>query len=158
MAMLVVGCSGTGVTYDAASTGDAPAADESGYAIVGRDIYPPLRRRVRAAACSPQPSAECVVDADCGAGRACVCSQATVVSNVCVSAECKVDADCGNGLCLLGLGSLPSASCQSAGKLGLYCARGGSLCQDGGDCPGNGRACVYMPSSDRFECGAFSCL
>lgn len=122
------------------------AADEQGYAVVGDDLFPPLERRVRAVAC-PDGGA-CVVDADCGDGMACYCREAWLPAR-CVPAECRTGADCA-GDCLV---SIEAGDCA----LRLVCARRASTCRDGGDCPGNGTACVYEEAADRFACSLEHC-
>jgi hypothetical protein len=137
---------------------DAGVPDDRGYAIVGLDIYPPLLSRVRAVPCGASAGSACTADSDCGAGQACICAGLLLTPhNVCAPAECRSSEDCATGLCLLSLGALPDAGCETAAKPGLYCKRAASTCQHGGDCPGNGNACVYIASRDRFECGAFTC-
>jgi hypothetical protein len=58
------------------------------------------------AGCNITPHDECLTDADCGAGKACVCQSPPPpgqpcpggifipAGNVCVPADCRVDADC----------------------------------------------------------------
>jgi hypothetical protein len=134
--------------------------DSAGWAVVGLDLFPPLVRRVVAVPCPGARSAadQCMSDAECDGGSACVCSgvQGFDTANLCVRAECRSDADCGGRACLLSLGSKPGACC-SYGHLGLFCERPASTCHQGGDCPGNGRACMYAAANDRFECQPFSC-
>jgi hypothetical protein len=146
---------------DAAGTGDgAIEHDPGGWAVVGLDVFPPLNRRVAAVPCPDGPSAndECATDAECGAGFACACGgpQGFGFVNLCVPAECRSSADCGGGACLLSLGSKPGACC-AYGNLGLFCERSASTCRSGGDCPGNGIACMYAAGNDRFECQTYSC-
>jgi hypothetical protein len=144
----------------------APATDhpvdKSGYAVVGDDVYPPLYERVEAVACedvAPLPS-QCSKDDDCGAGFACLCGilqgLGTVLGGQCVPAECRSASDCDGGRCLLSLGNR-SNDCCTYGKLGLFCSREASTCHDGGDCPGNGIACMYDEALDHFECKPFGC-
>lgn len=139
---------------------DSPSAsDDLGYALAGEDLYPPLFHRVMPVTCpaSPYALSACRSDEDCGDGFACVCGVTGLAyANICVPAECRSDADCGGGLCLMSLGSVPDACC-AFGELGLFCSRETSLCDSGGDCPGNGIACMYSSANDRFECRPFGC-
>jgi hypothetical protein len=133
---------------------DVRPPDQGGYAIVGADLYPPLQHRIAAIPCRPDPAAECTRDDDCGAGRACVCSD-FIGGHACRPAECRTDGDCAGGLCLL---SGPRGRCACSGwTAGLYCERPDSLCKDSGDCPGNGVACVFVGKTNRFECGGITC-
>jgi hypothetical protein len=173
IAVLFASCGGAGSTagdagdaggidspVDAAVSDTALEHDPAGWAIVGRDVYPPLVRRVVAVPCPREPIAidECSSDAECGPGLACACSgpQGFGAANLCVPAECRSDADCGGGACLLSLGSQPGHCC-TFGNLGLLCERSGSTCRSGGDCAGNGIACMYAAANDRFECQPFGC-
>jgi hypothetical protein len=138
---------------------DAP--DPSGYAVVGEDVYPPLLHRAEAVPCADSVSDSdflaCATDRDCGDGFACECAGFDHgFASRCIPAECRSDADCGGGHCLLSMGSRPD-DCCSFGQVGLFCERPGSTCHDGGDCPGNGIACMYAPATDRFECQLLSC-
>jgi hypothetical protein len=171
--ILCAACGGAGSTArDAGDAGgiDSPADvavgdaaiehDPGGWAIVGLDVFPPLVRRVAAVPCpgAPMASDQCTSDADCGPGAACACGgpQGFGLVNLCVPAECRSDADCGGGACLLSLGSQPGACC-SYGNLGLFCERSTSTCRHGGDCPGNGIACIYSAAKDLFECQPRPC-
>jgi len=128
--------------------------DQFGYAVVGANVNPPLLHRVKALPCQPRTGSQCMTDADCGAGRACSCG--SFAANLCVPAECLTDVDCGNGVCLFSIG--PDEHCCGSGSTrGLYCERLESTCKDGSDCPGNGAACVYITSANRFECRVTSC-
>jgi hypothetical protein len=169
--LLLTGCNGEGTaSADAAAleshadaARDADAAlrdhpvDEFGYAIVGDDVYPPLYQRVEAK-CVPLSaglSGECDADEDCGPGFACICGVGSLV-NRCVPAECRTSADCNGGRCLLSLGSAPEDCCVN-GHLGLVCSRSASTCRHGGDCLGNGIACIYDEQLDYFECKPNGC-
>jgi hypothetical protein len=173
--LLCAGCGAGSAARDAGDAGDAADVgggdsgaggdggiehDPGGWAVVGLNVFPPLVRRVAAVPCPDGPSAsdECTSDAECGAGFACACGgpQGFGFVNLCVPAECRSDSDCGGGACLLSLGSKPGACC-AYGNLGLFCERSGSTCRSGGDCPGNGIACMYAAGSDRFECQPYSC-
>jgi hypothetical protein len=133
------------------SRDDVPLVVEpSGYAIHGVDVYPPLMRRVIAVPCE-EWSGECQSDEDCGPGAACLCGAYVWVDNVCIPAECQTDDDCEPGPCFLSRGG--TDRCPT----GLNCAREGSTCEDGGDCPGNGTACTYVAPTDRFECSIPAC-
>jgi hypothetical protein len=120
--------------------------DAYGYAIVGDDVHPPLLARVEARACLETPDGStCSGDSDCLPAEACLCGRFVWRPNLCVPAECRASGDC-DALCLLGEGN--TAACPQ----GLFCGRDESLCEHGGDCPGNGTACVYVAATDRFEC------
>jgi hypothetical protein len=130
--------------------------DEFGYSIVGEDIYPPLYQRVEAK-CVPLVSGKpevCSTDDDCGQGFACLCGHE--YANRCVPAECRSTADCNGGKCLVSRGAADDECCDR-GHLGLVCSRSESTCQHGGDCPGNGIACIYDERLDFFECKPVSC-
>jgi hypothetical protein len=132
--------------------------DVNGYAIVGDDVFPPLLERVLAIDCQPGTSAsECISDSDCGPGNACSCGGLPGLSsaNRCIPAECRTSAECVDAPCLLSLGG--TKECCVFGNAGLFCGRKASTCLDGGDCPGNGQACVYKASTDRFECQPLTC-
>lgn len=132
----------------------APTHDGLGYAIVGRNVYPPLHHRVVALPCPELSNGSgCTTDAECGTGMACVCADPWPS---CVPAECLSDADCAEGLCLVSRGP-NEGCCSSVATPGLYCERAESTCVDGGDCPGNGIACAYVADTDRFECQIISC-
>jgi len=147
---------------DAAASGEGDAAlidnpiDEHGYSIVGDDVFPPLYQRVEARcarSASGVPSA-CAADDDCGSGFACICGH--FLDNQCVPAECRTSADCDGGKCLLSLNSA-ATECCGYGRPSLVCSRSASTCQHGGDCPGNGIACIFDPSLDYFECKRLEC-
>jgi hypothetical protein len=146
---------------DARPTTDHPV-DDFGYSIVGDDIYPPLYERVEPVSCTSPDlvPGECVTDADCGTGFACLCGSLQgfggIVGGTCVPAECLTGADCESGHCLVSLGNRPDHCC-SFGRMGLFCRRSASTCQHGGDCLGSGRACIYDEGLDHFECKAFGC-
>jgi hypothetical protein len=173
VAILSVACGGAGTNprdggdageidspVDAAAGDAAIDHDPAGWAVVGLDIFPALVRRVAAVPCPGGLSAsnECMSDAECGVGFACACAgpQGLGLANLCVPAECQSGADCGGGACLLSLGSNPGHCC-SYGQLGLFCERSASTCSSGGDCPGNGVACIYAAANDRFECQRYGC-
>ena len=152
------GSSSGGSSSGGATNSGGAEPDATGYAIVGEDLYPPLLQRVLAVDCPPSVLAECVSDSDCGAGKACVCGALTgfTGSNRCVPAECQTGAECVDAFCLLSLGGTDDGCC-TYGNEGLFCGRSGSTCLSGGDCPGNGQACIYRASNDRFECQLLSC-
>jgi hypothetical protein len=136
--------------------------DEFGYAIVGEDVFPALHERVEALACPnvDRLPMQCSKDDDCGPGFACLCGffqGLGLVDRQCVPAECRSAADCDGGRCLLSLGSRPD-DCCAYGRLGLVCSRSASTCRHGGDCPGNGIACIYDSGLDRFECTPLGCM
>jgi hypothetical protein len=128
--------------------------------MVGLDIFPPLMQRVVAVDCKAGTlaSAECISDSDCGAGKACVCSglPAFGAFNRCLPAECRTSAECVDAPCLLSLGGTED-DCCTFGNAGLFCGRSGSTCRGGEDCWGNGQACIYRASNDRFECQLLTC-
>jgi hypothetical protein len=124
--------------------------EPSGYAIHGVDLHPPLLHRVVAVPCA-ESIGDCRSDADCGAGAACLCGPWPGADNVCVEAECLTDDDCEPGPCFLSV--VGTERCPT----GLHCSREGSICEDGGDCPGNGTACTYVAPNDRFECSLPAC-
>lgn len=138
----------------AAAGGAGPTPDANGYAKVPGGDYPPLLRRVTAVDCSGGPEAPCASDDDCGQGKACICGSIDATS--CAAAECRTDADCESGACLLSRGPDPHC-CGSGSVLGLFCARPGSTCERDFGCPGSGQACVYVTTSDLFECRVTSC-
>jgi hypothetical protein len=152
-----LGSNSGGATASGGANVGGAEPDAAGYAIVGRDLFPPLLQRVLAVDCQPLAggSAECTSDGDCGVGRACVCSQLPG-RNRCVPAECRTSGDCVDAPCLLSLGSAPNGCCVF-GNAGLFCGRKDSACFGGDDCPGNGQACIYVASSDRFECQPSMC-
>lgn len=134
--------------------------DEFGYSIVGENVFPPLYQRVEAKcveAVAGAPS-ECTSDDDCGPGFACLCGyqQGRDLGNQCVAAECRMGADCEGGKCLLSWGSLHTECC-GYGRPSLVCNRPGSTCQHGGDCVGNGVACIYDKQLDYFQCKPLTC-
>ena len=165
VAWTLSGCSGSsrGDTHDAtiadSSLIDNPV-DEEGYSLVGEDVHPALYQRVFVASCTENNPEldECVADGDCGEGFACVCGfhLGTATFNECWPAECRSMADCDGGQCLLSIGGRGDACCDS-GAFGLFCSRSASTCQHGGDCPGNGIACIYDDSLDLFECKLHGC-
>jgi hypothetical protein len=135
---------------------DGPV-DEHGYSIVGGDVFPPLYQRVVAKPCPSDAlhNGECLTDEDCGQGSACVCGSqpGRAAWNQCLPAECRAMADCPGGRCLLSLGT----TCCGNGHTGLVCSRAASGCSSGEDCAGNGIACLYDTTLDRFECRPFGC-
>jgi hypothetical protein len=136
--------------------------DKFGYAMVGDDDYPPLYQRVEAVACTDinQLPGQCSTDDDCGAGFACLCGflqgLGGATGGQCVPAQCRSATDCKGGRCLLSLGN-PPKNCCTYGHLGFFCSRSASTCRQGGDCTGNGSACLYDDGLDRFECKPFGC-
>jgi hypothetical protein len=142
----------TGGSGGSPSGGASAEQDQYGYGIADDRRFPPLLHRVSQVACPDTGSAGCVTDDDCGPGQACVCGS---VATQCVPAECSTDEDC-DGLCLLSRGPDPNC-CGSGSVAGLFCEREGSTCAAENNCAGNGRACVYIPESDRFECALTSC-
>jgi hypothetical protein len=151
--------SGGAINSGGATNSGGAEPDANGYAIVGLDLFPPLLERVLAVDCQGAGgSAECSSDSDCGLGKACVCGglSGLGIANRCIPAECRTGADCVDAPCLLSLGSAPDDCCLF-GNAGLFCGRKDSTCLDGEDCPGNGQACMYKASSDRFECQPLTC-
>lgn len=156
------GGASAGIGGVSSGTGGASSGpvDEYGYSVVGVDVYPPLFERVEAK-CVPgiagQPG-ECTTDDECGAGFACLCGwlQTRLLKNQCVPAECRSSADCNGGKCLINL-DFADACCPYGHQLELVCSRSASTCDEGGDCPGNGRACIYDEAIDLFECKSLGC-
>jgi hypothetical protein len=153
------GGAGSGLGAGAGGPLDGPV-NEFGYSIVGGDEYPPLFQRVKAQPCEgvQVEIGVCATDADCGLGFACVCGVTGVglFGSQCMPAECRSQSDCDGGRCLVSVGNRANECCEY-GKLGLFCSRAGSTCQEGLDCLGNGRACAYDVGTDRFACQPFGC-
>lgn len=91
----------------------------------------------------------CQVDADCGAGEACLPAGAFgTVTNTCVEAACMAHADCdagSGGFCSL------LYSDQTCGQPLLGCTYGASGCRHVHDCP-NGELCIPNASRDDATC------
>jgi hypothetical protein len=99
----------------------------------------------------------CLSDADCGAGKVCVCGADAgggnaIHTNSCVAANCRTDSDCGAGeYCS------PSRG-YCGGVDGYYCHTGADTCIDStSDCACGGNACVYAPTVGHFVCGTNIC-
>ena len=158
----LVGCDGAeaatggGAGPRCVAAPDGPT--DQGYAAHGENLHPPLLRRVEAVACSDHAGAECLIDDDCGTAQGsetyvCVCrSVGSALKNTCVPAACRSDSDCPSGACLLS--RVEGTACCPAG---LFCLKDESSCCSGGDCPGNGTACVYVAERDHFACSLRAC-
>jgi hypothetical protein len=160
--LVALGCGAGGVepepgavTEAVATRADTDPTVTFGYAVHGSNLHPPLYHRVEAVPCPELDDAACTIDEDCGPAHACYCQNVWSPA-VCLPAECLTDADC-DGPCFLSLGGVTEGP-QERCPAGLFCDRPGSTCASGGDCPGNGTACVYFATTDRFECSHPECL
>jgi len=92
---------------------------------------------------------DCFVDADCGAGRACVCDPQ---GNACVQAGCHVDADCGaGGWCSLSTTTHP---CWVDIPDGYFCRTPRDACVEDSDCgPPDRNHCSYSKELRHWACG-----
>jgi hypothetical protein len=93
---------------------------------------------------------ECLTDADCGAGKACLCASEQGHRNIihvnrCVQTGCNVDADCASGLC-------------SPGGTGFQCRGSADTCRVDADCaacgpgPGIGWTCAFWSDAGHWSC------
>lgn len=82
----------------------------------------------------------CLSDADCGAGKVCLCGEPV---GHCVLAACATNADCASGSCLLDLGN-------GCGGESLACPAAADVCASRDDC--GGEPCTRLNASRAFVC------
>jgi hypothetical protein len=92
----------------------------------------------------------CTTDAECGAGKICLCGGAI---GKCVPATCTSDADCASGLCA----SYNDYSIDyNCGMTRFACQSLADECASHLDCPGEGLLCLYQ--NGRRVCGDEDCV
>ena len=100
-------------------------------------------------------SDQCTTDADCGAGKGCMCGDqfpgnAAFKPNQCVAAQCQKDSDCGaGGWCSPSIEPM----CASTGTNGYFCHTPNDSCSDDHDCSFGG--CTFTGS--KWECVRAQC-
>lgn len=87
---------------------------------------------------------DCAGDADCAAGKLCLCGAGGSERNSCSDANCHDDADCGGKTCAPSWGGVK-------GTPGRYCHVRGDACTTASDCSGD-ETCNYVAASSRWEC------
>ncbi len=92
----------------------------------------------------------CVSDADCGAGKICLCGAPV---GKCVTATCTTDADCDGGLCA---GSAVPGGCQDDGTR-FDCQSPSDSCMTSNDCPSGQRYCAIESGASRSCTMGWTC-
>jgi hypothetical protein len=102
---------------------------------------------------------QCLADADCPSGQACLCGSlqygnACIHSNRCVPADCHLDSDCGAG-------SYCSPNPAACGiESGYHCHKATDSCFDDADCTctgGYAKACGYSSAVGAWVCSEITC-
>jgi hypothetical protein len=102
---------------------------------------------------------QCLADADCPSGRACLCGSlqygnACFHANQCVPADCRLDSDCGAGsYCAPNPGACGIES-------GYHCHKATDSCIDDADCTcagGYASTCAYSSAVGAWVCSQITC-
>ena len=113
-------------------------------------------RRIAPVACPMLLGDECLCDADCPSGTACVCAnQLTVLwnfsggaNNRCVLSDCAEAGDCAGEPCRVDDGSCGGIPFLSA----IRCSGPSDDCEVDADCRGMGGQCEYDGGQELFTC------
>lgn len=113
--------------------------------------------RTGAVACPELIGDECLCDADCGAGEACICANEATTApglgqqagNRCMPADCSSSDDCGGSWCRVDISDCLGAWFPQA----FRCTTPADDCQYDTDCSkGGGEFCDYDEQMELFTC------
>lgn len=117
---------------------------------------PDLVMRTAAVACPELIGDECLCDADCEPGSACICANEVTtapnlgqpVGNRCLPADCAGPAECDGSACRVSFGGCIGAPFPGS----VRCTSPEDDCVYDSECSSNGRFCAYDVGQELFTC------